>query len=257
MTESGRKEDPFWLKNMIVLGHGAPNRINSLGGRQGRCLCLWSEDRGYCRVYPVPYGFVHDWEVVDFHVRLPKNDGRENSFTLNNYETNWDKMWECIVVHKDKNNKRVKLSRDACIKLTHKLAIDTFSNVRDNARSFGIINPTKLTFFLRKNGESSTQQTTLVELDHTIMDQNDFKWLPYIQYECPQGCISAHPHTSKIVEWGCYQFMRKHPDDEEYCKKLGDNLHISDDSYEKYLLIRNIKNYPKTYIIVKVIRFKK
>jgi len=52
-------------------------------------------------------------------------------------------------------------------------------------------------------------------------------------------------------------WMRKHPDDEEYCKKLGDNLHISDDSYEKYLLIRNIKNYPKTYIIVKVIRFKK
>lgn len=50
MTETSS----FWLKDMAVLGQGAPNQISKIGGQQGRCLCLWSDKTGFVRVYPVP-----------------------------------------------------------------------------------------------------------------------------------------------------------------------------------------------------------
>ena len=83
MTES------FWLKDMIVLGHGAPNQIRKLGGQQGRCLSLWSDRTGFVRIYPVPYGYVYDWDIINVEVRKPNDDGRENSFVVFNYETDW------------------------------------------------------------------------------------------------------------------------------------------------------------------------
>lgn len=83
---------PFWIKDMIVLGHGAPNQIRKIGKRQGRCLCLWSDKTGFVRVYPVPYGYVHDWEIINVQVRKSARDGRENSFVVNNYEKEWDNL---------------------------------------------------------------------------------------------------------------------------------------------------------------------
>jgi len=50
--------------------------------------------------------------------------------------------------------------------------------------------------------------------------------------------------------------MIKDPNNEAHCKKVFDNLRINQEGWEHYLLIGNIRTYPKTYIIVKVIRFK-
>ena len=80
------KNKSFWLKNMIVLGHGAPNPVKRIGNAQGRCACIWSEERGYCRIYPIPHGHLHDWDLIDVEVRKPNNDGRENTFIIANYE---------------------------------------------------------------------------------------------------------------------------------------------------------------------------
>ena len=88
MTET----DSFWLKDMVVLGQGAPNQIKKIGGQQGRCLCLWSDKTGFVRVYPVPHGYVHDWEIINVEVRKPSNDGRENSFVVYNYEKEWSNL---------------------------------------------------------------------------------------------------------------------------------------------------------------------
>jgi hypothetical protein len=230
---------------MVVLGQGAPNRMRTLKGRQGRCLCVWSEERGYCRVYPVPYGYVHDWDMVDFHVRMPKSDGRENTFVVLNYEEEWANLSHRI-------RKRGLLHRDAWIRLTRRLATDNFSDVRQNRRSFGLIRPTELKLELERNREMSEGQTLLSDIDHVIMDQKDYAFVPYVSYSCP--CSVRHPHTSKLVAWEAYQFMRKDPDNLEHCKKLADNLHIGNADYEHYVLIGNMHRFPTSYIAV--IRFK-
>lgn len=256
-----KKEESIWLKDMIVLGHGAPNEVKKVGKAQGRCACIWSEKTGYCRIYPIPNGYLYDWEVIDVEVRKPSNDGRENTFIIYNYEKDWNKIYLHIKVHKDINNHRINLwktKRDWCINLIRNLAKDSFSEVRDNKKSFGIIKPSSIRCFLTENSDELTkdQQTTLFDMDNLIMNQKDYKWIPYIEYSCTANCSAKHPHKSKIVEWGCYQWMRKHPTNEQHCKKVFDNLRINEKGWENYLLIGNIRTYPQVYIIVKAIRFK-
>jgi len=254
------KEESFWLKDMVVLGQGAPNQIKKIGKQQGRCLCLWSEKTGFVRVYPVPFGYVKDWEIINVQVRKPNNDGRENSFVVYNYENEWHNLFRRIYAQKrinrlgNKVNKEI--PRKERIKFLENLPKTTFSEIRDNRKSFGLIKPAKLDLFLKKNREKSQAQMTLFDLDYCIMNQNDFAYIPYLRYECDGECKSKHPHEQKIVEWGAYQFMRKNPNSKEHCVKLKENYHIGEKDYVHYVLIGNIKKYPTTYIVVKLIRFK-
>lgn len=259
MTENN---NPFWLKDMIVLGHGAPNYVKKVND-QGRCACIWSEKTGYCRIHPIPNGYLYDWEVIDVEVRKPKNDGRENTFIIYNFENDWNKMYLHIKVHKDDKGKRLNLwkssktSRDKCIKIIEELGKDSFSDVKNNKRSFGIISPASIEGFLERNKKTSIQQKTLFD-DNLIMNQKDYKWIPCIRYSCSTPCLAKNPiHKSKIIEWGCYKWMIKNPNNEEHCKKVFDNLEINKEGWKNYLLIGNIRMHPKSYIIVKVIRFKK
>lgn len=256
MTET----DSFWLKDMIVLGQGAPNQTKKLKGRQGRCLCLWSEKTGFVRVFPVPYGYVHDWEVINVEVRKPTDDGRENSFVINNYEEEFNNLSKRIYAQKEITKKGTKknkeLKRPERIALLESLSKSTFSQIRDNNKSFGLIKPKNMKFLLIKNKETSEAQTTLIDQDYDIMNQKDFAFLPYLQYECDGPCSSKAPHEQKIVEWGAYEHMRKNPNSEEHCMKLKENYHLGEENYLHYLLIGNHRVYPTTYMIVKIIRFK-
>ena len=252
---------PFWLRDMIVFGHGAPNRIKKINGQQGRCVCLWSEEKGFVRIYPVPYGYVHDWDIIDVEVRMPTNDRRENSYVVYNYENEWNNLSKRIFVHKEKNRngKIVKktIPRAQKIELARKLSKDVFSTIRDSKKSFGLIKPSALKLVLKSNREKSEGQTLLNCDEYLIMDQKDFAWMPYLEYSCDENCTSKHPHRQKIVEWGAYQFMRKNPNLREYCEKLSDNYYINDPNWEHYILIGNIRSYPTTYVVIKILRFKK
>ena len=109
---------------------------------------------------------------------------------------------------------------------------------------------------LKQNKEKSEAQTTLIDLDYDIMNQNDFAFFPYLQYECDGPCSSKASHEQKIVEWGAYQWMRQDQNSEEHCMKLKDNYHIGEENYLHYILIGNIRKYTTTYVVVKLIRFK-
>ena len=137
------------------------------------------------------------------------------------------------------------------------LSKSTFSEIRDNKRSFGLIKPKNIELFLKQNREKSQAQATLSDLDYHIMNQNDFAYLPYLKYDCAGVCSSKHPHEQKIVELGAYQFIRKNPNSKEHCEKLVENYHIGDKDYLHYILIGNIRKYTKTYIVIKLIRFKR
>ena len=50
--------------------------------------------------------------------------------------------------------------------------------------------------------------------------------------------------------------MRQDPNSKDHCEKLSENYHIGDSDYVHYILIGNIRKYTKTYIVIKLIRFK-
>src|SRR3989338_1320654 len=242
----------FWLKDMVVLGQGAPNQISKIGGQQGRCLCLWSDKTGFVRVYPVPHGYVYDWEIINVEVRKPTNDGRENSFVVYNYEQEWKNLSKRLYAQK----KIKKLKRAEQIALLESLAKSTFSQIRDNGKSFGLIKPKAMEFMLKQNKETSEAQTTLIDMDYDIMNQNDFAFIPYLHYGCDGSCCSNLSLEYIIVCWFVYEFMRLKPNSEEHCMKLKDNYHIGEEDYLHYILIGNIRKYTTTYVVVKLIRFK-
>ncbi len=266
----------FWLRNLIVLGQGAPNRIRKLKGRQGRCICVWSEEIGFCRLYPIPYGYLGDWNIMDACVRYPTRDGRKNTFVIYNYEKEWPNLNKRIIVHKtstrrvypfktekDRKN-RLKIAKEDWIPLVERLAKESsVSKIQDKNESFGVVEPLKMELKLEENKKSATAQYRLTlfckdieRLDETIMDQKDYAWIPYLWYWCKNKCSISHPHKQKIVEWGAYRWMKKNPNSREHCEKLKENFHIGDPEWKHYLLIGNLKKHPKSYIIVKIIRFK-
>jgi hypothetical protein len=255
-----KENKPFWLKNLIVLGQGSPNKIRKIQGRQGRCLCVWSEERGLVRIYPVPHGYVHDWEIINVQLRLSPTDHRENSFAVYNYEKEWNNLSKRIYaqtrINRLGNKMHKKLTRTKQIGLLEKISKSTYSEIKKNKKSFGIIKPTVLDLVLKENKEKSTAQATLFENDMVIMDQKDFAFLPYLHFSCEGKCSSKHPHKQKIVEWGAYQWMRQKPDSKTHCEKLRDNYHITEKDYLHFVLIGNIRKYPNIYQVVKLFRFK-
>ena len=67
------------LKNLIVLGQGAPNQLKD--GRQSTCVCAWSLDTNeFVRIYPVPLWMFRRWNMFDVEVEKSSSDHRENTY---------------------------------------------------------------------------------------------------------------------------------------------------------------------------------
>ena len=125
-------------------------------------------------------------------------------------------------------------------------------------KSFGIIKPKIIKTELVQKNDSTTVQTQLFNTEYQIISQKDYKFKPYVSYECEGKCSCKNKqHRQQIVEWGCYEWMRKNPNDSNYCMQVFENLQLTNDDWEKYFLVGNLHKAPKTYLIVAVFRFKK
>lgn len=255
------------LKNLVVLGQGAPNQLKD--GRQSTCVCAWSFDlNDFIRIYPVPVGWFRRWNQFDVQVEKTDTDHRENTWKIKNSKEDWKRLWKWINKY-DKDFP--KKDRNDFIESLPKTSI---SELRKNNKSFGVIKPIIEDFRLDQRNETTSQQTTLIgiskpnedvsdpkDLDegYTIVNQKDYKYKPYLIYRCDfngkiESKSNGQPFEQQITEWGCYEFMRKNSGNEENIK---DNLHLFDDDWVKYLLVGNIHRSIKTYIIIDILRYKK
>ena len=125
-------------------------------------------------------------------------------------------------------------------------------DLNDEYLSLGVIKPTILEGFMedRKNVENTIQTT----LDSAVQFQTlqNYQKQPHVKYRC-EDCKSSKAHDQQILEWGVYEYMRKHPDSPEGCLEA---LHIMDRSYEKYFLVGNMAKYRNSFVVVSVFRFK-
>ena len=134
------------------------------------------------------------------------------------------------------------------------------SEIRDNKKSFGIILPVIKDFKLEQQNKSTIKQMTLgdvedLDVPYTIINQKDYKYKPYVVYECVGDCkCKDKTHCQSITEWGCFEFMRKNAGKEI---NLKDNLQLFNEEYNKYILVGNIYKAPQTYVIIDILRFKK
>ncbi len=243
------------LNNLVVIGMGAPNQLKD--GRRSVCVCAWSLDNNcFHRVYPVPPKWFRKWDLFDVEVEKNPQDHRENTWKIKNSKQDWNRLYQWIYPHRKKypTNKREKLIQE--------IGFTTLGNLIDNMRSFGIIKPKIKDFELVQKRDKTEKQLTLgfgnaEDLDEpfTIINQADYKYKPYLVYECEGNCnCKNRTHRQSITEWGCFEYMRKFPNKE---MNLKDNLRLFDDDWNKYVLVGNIHKAPKTYIIIDILRFKK
>lgn len=220
-------------------------------GRKSRCVCAYSKEHGLIRLYPIPDNLLRQWDVFDATVEVNPTDHRENTWKIFNSKKDWKVIRKWI-------RKKGEFPNIERRKLIESLAIDNLGQLIEKRKSFGIIGPKIINAELKKQNESTIVQTTLFDLDYHIIGQNQFKFKPYISYECTTNCSCKNPvHKQQIVEWGCYEWMRKvGPNNEEECKKMFDNLQLFNQDWKKYLLVGNIHKSPKTYIVVGVLRYK-
>ncbi len=243
------------LKNLIVIGQGAPNQLKD--GRQSVCVCACKLDsKELIRIYPVPIGWLRKWDIFDAEVEKNPRDHRENTWKIKNSKQDWKKIYKWI---DRKEEKYPDKNKEGLIK---SIGFSVLSDLIDNKKSFGIIKPKIENFELEQKNKSTSKQLTLnfgdeQDLDEpfTIINQKDYKFKPYVAYKCAGNCkCKKKVHRQSISEWGCYEFMRKNPGKEE---QLKDNLRLFDPEWNVYLLVGNIHKAPQTYIIIDILRFKK
>jgi len=236
------------LKGLVVLGQGAPNSLRD--GRISRCVCAYSKEQGLARLYPIPKTLLRQWDVFDATVEPNSQDHRENTWKIYNAKKDWRRIQKWV-------RKKGEYPQAERRKLIESLATDNLSSLIEHRKSFGIIEPKIIGFELVKQNEITSIQTSIFDLDYHIINQNEFKFKPYVSYECKNKCSCKNPvHKQQIVEWGCYEWMRKNPNDEEHCKKVFENLRLQDNEWKKFFLVGNIHKSPKTYVIVGVLRYK-
>jgi len=240
------------LKNLVVIGQGAPNQLKD--GRQSRCVCAYSlDDKILIRLYPFPIYMLRKWDIFDAEVEKNPTDHRENTWKIKNSKEDWKKIHKWVTI-------KGEYPKDKQEDLIKSIGFSTLSEIRDNKKSFGIILPIIKDFKLEQQNKSTIKQMTLgnvedLDVPYTIINQKDYKYKPYVTYECVGDCkCKDKTHCQSITEWGCFEFMRKNVGKEI---NLKDNLQLFNDEYSKYILIGNIYIAPQTYVIIDILRFKK
>lgn len=243
------------LKNLVVVGQGAPNQMKDF--RVAKCVCAYSLDENeFFRIYPVPTNNLRKWDVFDVIVEKNPKDNRENTWKIKNSKKDWKRISE---KSKYINKRSKKYPKNKRRKLIDSIPTYSLSYFIKNKKSFGLIKPEIIDFELEKRREKSSKQTTITSLKNLdegfcVMDQHDYKYRPYIKYKCRDECECKNKvHRQQVIEWGAYEFMRKHPGEE---MRLKENYHLFDDIYDIIFLVGNIHRYPKTYIIIDIFRYK-
>lgn len=239
MSDSGTKV----IDDLIVLGRSGPELISD--GRHTVCLGGYSPEEGYIRIYPTHmYSDASRWNVIG--VPVEDGDFRDESYKIEGSKSDWDNLYKKIQKHQE-------LSRNERLELIENLPKTCPAKLNEKERSLGLVEPAEIhDAYLDpiENPEPVQQDIKGNEL----RSKNSYSHKLYIEYTC-EGCKQSQGyHRHHVMEWGVYQWWNRNPDDPE---QVIENLRINDDDWKKYFFIGNLRQNPKSFVIISVLRFKK
>lgn len=238
------------INDLVVLGRACPEPLKD--GRVTVCLAGWSDALGFVRLYPTRKDMPFDqWDVVEVEVDRDDRDTRLESWKIAGSKSEWEQLGTKVKVVGKVD------TADARRNIVGNLADDCVGVINDAKRSLGIVKPQILkTYFAENRKYHELFQMALpglTEIDDTMV-KRDFTHEPRIVYRCPVCQASSQQHDQQVLEWGFYEWMRKHPDEKE---QVWQNAFIGRPDKDIYLLVGNQFLHRNSFMIISVLRFPK
>ncbi|MGD0646165.1 MAG: hypothetical protein ABSA75_14770 [Candidatus Bathyarchaeia archaeon] len=240
------QQENLEIDDLIVLGQGVPEEIRD--GRTTICTAGYSPKHGFLRVYPTSWNMpIRRWHVIKVPLERPKaHNGRIESWKIVGSRDDWDRLGNKVKVMgeypKSKQQGLIQGLVSGCV-----------NDIRDSHRSLGIISPKILEHYFEKQKIPASAQTQL-DGRFRVKVKEEFPLEPRIKYQCSECKVAKGFHDQQVIEWGAYEWLRKCP---EKAEQVWENMHVDDNEYEKYFFVGNMFQYPNSFIVISVFRFKR
>ena len=235
------------IDDVIILGRGVPERISD--GRVTVCVAGYSREIGFVRLYPTRIDSpLKNWNIVSVEVERNPKDSRLESWKFPDSRVGYEHINDHMEVRGD-------LPKESRMGLVEQLCSTCVSDINDKHSSLGIVKPAILRPYLATNQMNRQSFTPLFDfIEHSdISTKRDYPLEPRIEYRCGENCKSRQRHDQQLLDWGCYQWMKKHPGNEQ---QIWRNLHFGEHDYLHYFLVGNQANQRTSYMVINVLRQK-
>lgn len=229
------------IHDLVVLGTAVPQEIRD--GRKTVCVAGYHDDLGLIRLYPTRVRMgLHRWHKVSVTVERNRQDTRVESWKLAH-----SKEWDLLQVDAFGGE----LARDDRMAIVERHAASCPRELDSDRKSLAILRAPTIEHcaFVANRTEPPQQPRLLPSTDDFVATRADYEYIPKLVYRCAAGC----KHEATVVDWGAYEWMRKHRD------KLDgywENVHVMDAAWTKHLLIGNQCNARTSWIVIAIIAFK-
>jgi hypothetical protein len=230
------------IKDLVILGRSSPDMMKD--GRMSVCVAGYSRQHGFIRLYPTRVDSpLKTWNVVEVPVERNDQDHRFESWKIEGSKSEWPSLSNRIkVIGYVPREDRLDLLRshiDGCV-----------MDINDQRRSLGLVSPSfrKCYFEDRADYDSSFQLTLFGRV--LMSDKHKYGLQPRVRYRC-SGCRAADSHDQQILEWGVYEWFRKHPDGPE---KVWDNLFSREAKQQILFLVGNLARHPSSFMVISILR---
>ena len=238
------------IDDFIVLGNGVPDELKDF--RTSVCYAGHSQKHGMIRIYPVPpWVEMGRWRRVEVPLERNPQDGRQESWKIKGSKDEWSRLDKKINVGEQlKREEQIELLEQ----LEKKYGVDCVEELNVKKLSLGFIKPKTIEpYFEKRENLDKSKQMTLFGAEPFWTIKN-YGYQPRLKYSCQNCQLVRGYHDQQIIEWGVYEWMRKHPD------KLDDvwnNLRLGEPDYDTSLFVGNQAWHLTAFMVISIFRFKK
>jgi hypothetical protein len=231
------------IDDLIIIGRACPEPIKD--GRVTVCLGGYSSALGFVRVYPTRTDMDWKrWDIVRVEVEKDERDTRKESWKIAGSKAEWESL-------SNKVEFVGKLPQQEWRNLVASLADECVQDINEAQRSLGIVKPTILKRYFAKNPLYGQMfQQALPGFGESTKVKRDFPVEPRVTYTC-STCKNQRPHDQQVLEWGFYEWLRKHPDNIE---QVWENAQFDSAKHDIYFFVGNQFNYRNSFMVISTLR---
>lgn len=232
------------LDDFVMLGTTVPEP--SSDGRVFVCSAgVSAERRSLVRIYPLARRNIpHRWHRYRVSVEVNPKDSRPES-----YKVTGDRAPGVHETINDQFSPIGKVPDREWAALLRPYVIGSIAEANRKRMSLAIIHPESLELRFEHNPSSpESPQLTLFDMDDAApapkAGAKRFPFIPRLRFRDELGW-----HDLMLRDWGCYEFMRKHPQ-AYYQQNLAGALHLKPSST---LLVGNLNHHRNSWLAISLV----